>query len=128
MSRSCRHELCSGTLRSKGSPRMVRRLRARSSHLCVPKRIYFGGLGSKKYIRFEAMPPIDLRSHCETTPGHDNELFLIEKFICGQSTQCQEIGGLNVGRLPVCSRMAVNCRLSRPRWRRERNCSPTFSA
>src|SRR6266508_2275455 len=32
-------------------------------------------------MSIEGGPPVDPKSHCETTTGRDNELFLIEKFI-----------------------------------------------
>ena len=54
-----------------------------------------GGLGLKKFVSIEESPAVESRSRCDTTTGDDNELFLREKFICGQSTQCREIGGLN---------------------------------
>jgi len=41
----------------------------------------------KKYIRIEATLSVDSGSHCETTTGRDNELFLIEKFISDRAAQ-----------------------------------------
>jgi [2Fe-2S] binding domain len=51
-----------------------------------------GGPGLKKYMWIEAIPPVDLRSHCELTIGGRNELFWTEKFI---------VPPLNSMRVPV---------------------------